>query len=410
MYPASISDEEAVAVGRLAARLMTAAEEWYNNHKTPEVETAFDTAGVPQDVLDAAKAHAAAQFQADVPGGVLTTWGESYNEETERWEPALLAKAVPFDRVRIKSMEGPNLYTVQAAGEDVEAELWKMAFEYHTTVPEFAQNLLAGGMTLDGEGWMNFTNGFNYVAVTGEEDRTMTRFLTQAEFGSVGFRNDLLDALQVAGLSSVERYENAEGLYHANGGARDVDLDRDGVPERVQMCDIVADGMPVGRRVEIWEGEKLLFSEEGYYAHVGWNALFLCTVDGKEYLLRYHPTMYQGRCSYSFRLFTLSQTGEEITAREGTVEFDINFQPALHQNFDPEGIADFMEDINALLAGSVQLLNTDQDLADTFEKEGRLYDSLWWLDTSSEEGFVRDQAKSLRENLLAFQAAMEMQR
>ena len=69
-----------------------------------------------------------------------------------------------------------------------------------------------------------------------------------------------------------------------------------------------------------------------------------------------------------------------------------------------------MEDINALLAGSVQLLNTDQDLADTFEKEGRLYDSLWWLDTSSEEGFVRDQAKSLRENLLAFQAAMEMQR
>ena len=409
MYPASISDEEAVAVGRLAARLMTAAEEWYNNHKTPEVETAFDTAGVPQDVLDAAKAYAAAQFRADVPGGVLTTWGESYNEEAGQWEPVLLAKAVPFDRVRIKSMEGPNLYTVQAAGEDVEAELWKMAFEYHTTVPEFAQNLLAGGMTLDGEGWMNFTNGFNYVAVTGEEDRTMTRFLTQAEFGSVGFRNDLLDALQGAGLSSVERYENAEGLYHANGGARDVDLDRDGVPERVQMCDIVADGMPVGRRVEIWEGEKLLFSEEGYYAHVGWNALFLCTVDGKEYLLRYHPTMYQGRCSYSFRLFTLSQTGEEITAREGTVEFDINFQPALHQNFDPEGIADFMEDINALLAGSVQLLNTDQDLADTFEKEGRLYDSLWWLDASSEEGFVRDPAKSLRENLLAFQAAMERQ-
>ncbi len=92
------------------------------------------------------------------------------------------------------------------------------------------------------------------------------------------------------------------------------------------------------------------------------------------------------------------------------MEFDINFQPALHQNFDPEGIADFMEDINALLAGSVQLLNTDEYLADTFEKEGRLYDSLWWLDTSSEEGFVRDQAKSLRENLLAFQAAMEMQR
>lgn len=411
MYPASISDEEAVAVGRLAARLMTAAEEWYNNHKTPEVETAFDTAGVPQDVLDAAKAHAAAQFQADVPGGVLTTWGESYNEETERWEPALLAKAVPFDRVRIKSMEGPYLYTVQAGGEEVETEIWRLICEYHTTEPEFAVNLLAGGMSLDGGGWMNFYgSGLSYLIFTGEGDsRTATPLWIQAEIGSVGFRNAVLDALEAVGLSADERYENADSIYGEDGGMRTTDLDRDGVPERVQMCDIVADGRAVGQRVELWEGENLLFSEEGYFVHPGYNALFLCKEYGREYLLRYHPTMYQGRCSYSFQLFTLSQTGEEITAREGTVEFDINFQPALHQNFDPEGIADFMEDINALLAGSVQLLNTDEYLADTFEKEGRLYDSLWWLDASSEEGFVRDQAESLRENLVAFQAAMERQ-
>ena len=411
MYPASISDEEAVAVGRLAARLMTAAEEWYNNHKTPEVETAFDTAGVPQDVLDAAKAHAAAQFQADVPGGVLTTWGESYNEETERWEPALLAKAVPFDRVRIKSMEGPYLYTVQAGGEEVETEIWRLICEYHTTEPEFAVNLLAGGMSLDGGGWMNFYgSGLSYLIFTGEGDsRTATPLWVQAEIGSVGFRNAVLDALEAVGLNADERYENADSIYGEDGGMRTTDLDRDGVEERVQICDIVADGRAVGQRVELWEGENLLFSEEGYFVHPGYNALFLCKEYGREYLLRYHPTMYQGRCSYSFQLFTLSQTGEEITAREGTVEFDINFQSTLHEKFFPEGIADFMDVVNTLLSGSVQLLNTDEYLADTFEKEGRLYDSLWWLDASSEEGFVRDPAKSLRENLLAFQAAMERQ-
>ena len=411
MYPASISDEEAVAVGRLAARLMTAAEEWYNNHKTPEVETAFDTAGVPQDVLDAAKAYAAAQFQADVPGGVLTTWGESYNEETERWEPALLAKAVPFDRVRIKSMEGPYLYTVQAGGEEVETEIWRLICEYHTTEPEFAVNLLAGGMSLDGGGWMNFYgSGLSYLIFTGEGDsRTATPLWVQAEIGSVGFRNAVLDALEAVGLNADERYENADSIYGEDGGMRTTDLDRDGVEERVQICDIVADGRAVGQRVELWEGENLLFSEEGYFVHPGYNALFLCKEYGREYLLRYHPTMYQGRCSYSFQLFTLSQTGEEITAREGTVEFDINFQSTLHEKFFPEGIADFMDVVNTLLSGSVQLLNTDEYLADTFEKEGRLYDSLWWLDASSEEGFVRDPAKSLRENLLAFQAAMERQ-
>jgi len=416
LYPETISDEEAIRAARIAARLLTAAEEWYNNHKTPVVEIAFQYTGnnpfssfaVPADVLNAAKANVAAQFQADVPGGVLTSWGESYNDETGAWEPVLLAKAVPFDRVRIKNMEGPDLYTVQANGEDVVAELWKVAFEYHTTVPEFAQNLLAGGMTLDDEGWMNFTNGFNYLVFTGEgKNRTATPLLTQAEFGSVGFRNDLLDALQGAGLSSVERYENAEGLYHANGEARAINLDGDGVAERVQMCDIVAGGTPVGRRVEIWEGEKLLFSEEGYYAHAGWNALFLCTVDGKDCLLRYHPTMYQGVCSYTFELFTLSRAGEEMTVREGRVEFDVNFQPMLHQRFDPEAIADFMEKVNSLLENSVQLLNTDQDLLGAFEKEGRLYDSLWWLDAFPEEGFTRDPGKSLLENLKDYQTAME---
>lgn len=109
-------------MGRLAARLLTAAEEWYNSYKTLEeknafqyVEIAFQYTGntptssfaIPADVLNAAKAYVAAQFQADVPGGVLTTWGESYNDETGAWEPVLLAKAVPFDRVRIKSMEAP---------------------------------------------------------------------------------------------------------------------------------------------------------------------------------------------------------------------------------------------------------------------------------------------------------------
>ena len=364
-----------------------------------------------QDVLDAAKAHAAAQFQADVPGGVLTTWGESYNEETERWEPALLAKAVPFDRVRIKSMEGPYLYTVQAGGEEVETEIWRLICEYHTTEPEFAVNLLAGGMSMDGGGWMNFYgSGLSYLIFTGEGDsRTATPLWIQAEIGSVGFRNAVLDALEAVGLSADERYENADSIYGEDGGMRATDLDRDGVPERVQICDIVADGRAVGQRVELWEGENLLFSEEGYFVHPGYNALFLCKEYGREYLLRYHPTMYQGRCSYSFQLFTLSQTGEEITAREGTVEFDINFQSTLHEKFFPEGIADFMDVVNTLLSGSVQLLNTDEYLADTFEKEGRLYDSLWWLDASSEEGFVRDPAKSLRENLLAFQAAMERQ-
>jgi len=56
-----------------------------------------------------------------------------------------------------------------------------------------------------------------------------------------------------------------------------------------------------------------------------------------------------------------------------------------------------MDEINALLADSVQLLNTDEKLLGTFEREGRLYDSLWWLDDDREKDL------SLLENLEAYQ-------
>ena len=56
-----------------------------------------------------------------------------------------------------------------------------------------------------------------------------------------------------------------------------------------------------------------------------------------------------------------------------------------------------MDEINALLADSVQLLNTDENLLGTFEREGRLYDSLWWLDDDREKDL------SLLENLEAYQ-------
>ena len=58
------------------------------------------------------------------------------------------------------------------------------------------------------------------------------------------------------------------------------------------------------------------------------------------------------------------------------------------------------------MANSTQLLNTDENLLITFEKEGRLYDSVWWLN-AEEDGFTVDEGKSLLENLTAFQENAE---
>lgn len=176
------------------------------------------------------------------------------------------------------------------------------------------------------------------------------------------------------------------------------DLDRDGVQERFELANIPAGEGGPGQRLTVWSGkDEPLWSEKGYYVHPGWNALFLCTLDGEDCLLRYHPTMGQGSASYTYTLFTLSPDGKEQVVRENSVLFDTNDYGQFHR-FDPEEIAAFMDEVNDLLENSVQLLNTDGGLLKTFAKEGRLYDSLGWLDL-----FIsRTKGSSLLDELRAF--------
>ena len=184
------------------------------------------------------------------------------------------------------------------------------------------------------------------------------------------------------------------------------DLNRNGIPEELRLY--VPAQWDTGQRLEVWEDGRCLWTAEGYEAHAGWNAIFLCTLDGEDCLLRYNPWMGQGFAGYGYELFTL-EGGAENVVRENSVDFDINFEMPTpdggvrdpREFFDPEAIAAFMDEVNGLLAHSVQLLNTDQDLLETFRREGRLEDTLWFL-KGWEPVFTRDPEKSLLENLRDF--------
>lgn len=179
------------------------------------------------------------------------------------------------------------------------------------------------------------------------------------------------------------------------------DLDRNGIPESPRL---VTFGEGMGQRLELWEDGQMIWSEEGYSVHAGYNALFLCVLNGDAYLLRYHPTMYQGAGTYSYQLFFL-ENGTEKVVQENSVKFDTNFHKGkpLYGEFDPETIAAFMNEINDLLSHSTQLLNTDGELLETFAgKTVAPQDTLGWLDL-----FERDSTKSLLENLQAFQLAQK---
>lgn len=185
------------------------------------------------------------------------------------------------------------------------------------------------------------------------------------------------------------------------------DLNHNGIAEEVRLTDI-DDGK--GQRLEIWENNERILFRTGYFGSKDVNfgqgsaSIFLCTLDGEDYLLCYYPTMYQGVCMYSYELSTLADN-KEMRIQGNRVDFDINFGSLNNNDFDPEAITAFMDEINDLLSHSVQMLNTDSDLLAVFEKEGRLYDSLWWLDDWGPE-FARDESRSLQENLEDFQTVI----
>lgn len=181
-----------------------------------------------------------------------------------------------------------------------------------------------------------------------------------------------------------------------------LDLNRNGIEETLVQKEIDNGN---GQAVEIYENDARIFYTEGDYAHAGWNALFLCTLDGESYLLRYNPVLYQGVFYYSYELFTLKDGYETITYNE--IRFDVNFQLPSHDKLNPEEIAAFMEEINGYLAQSTQLLNTDYNLLATFEKTGKLYDDFSTLFDDTEPEFTRDNTKSLSENLQLYQETME---
>lgn len=182
-------------------------------------------------------------------------------------------------------------------------------------------------------------------------------------------------------------------------GLPETDVNHNGIPETLRLSET---GNELS--LDFQENGTKIWSAWGSRAPSEWNALFLCTLDGEDYLLRYRPTMYQGNFSYSYELFFLKD-GVETTVQQKNISFDTNFSAPFHGTFDPITISAFADELNGLLAHSVQLFNTHADLQAAFDQAGTLTETLWWLD-DFEGIFTRDPSKSMSENLQDFQAAM----
>lgn len=216
-------------------------------------------------------------------------------------------------------------------------------------------------------------------------------------------------ALFAAAAAVVVLMGTVLGAYAAwwgtgtDGDTDEIDLNRNGVPETIH---VVWQDDEMRYQLTVTEGDKVIFTQNAYAAHVGWNALFLYRRDGQAFLLRYSPEMWQGEAYYSYRLFYLAEDGSEVPVQENRVDFSVNFGMSIYGDFDPAAIDTFLTDINALLSGSVQLVNTDDELREAFALEGGLYHVPTFLRWRADSSYY-DESKTVLENLIAYKSAME---
>ena len=116
-------------------------------------------------------------------------------------------------------------------------------------------------------------------------------------------------------------------------------------------------------------------------AHAGWDQIFLCKLDGEQYLLRYNPYMGQGNCTYQYALFSPETGDKENVFRTNTLEFDINGSKQL----DARKMVGFADEVNALLEKSILLVSSNGGAWSFGPASAEpFYERYSWLDGSPE--------------------------
>ena len=134
------------------------------------------------------------------------------------------------------------------------------------------------------------------------------------------------------------------------------DLNHDGTDERIIVNTAEWEKDDSVRFAAYQQDGTVLLTRQLYGAHAGWGTYFLYEKDGKDYLLEFNPTMYQGYADHSWRLLYFNKNGKLIVEDEDSVSFHTHDSP---YEFDVEVILKFMEGAERVIRPSMLLVSTE---------------------------------------------------
>ena len=129
------------------------------------------------------------------------------------------------------------------------------------------------------------------------------------------------------------------------------DFDHDGEDEVITLTEWDS-GDIYDFTIQKKDGEVLWNIQAGT-AHVGWTSLLLYRDNGKDYLVQYMPSMFQGVGEYTWTMMSF-ENGEAVTCEKMSVGFEL---PISHMN---DKLREFEVETNELLENILLLFSTEQ--------------------------------------------------
>ncbi len=125
---------------------------------------------------------------------------------------------------------------------------------------------------------------------------------------------------------------------------------------------------------------KVLFNDELYSSHAGWGNYFLYEQDGKDYLLKFMPTIYQGYATYSWQLMDLNWRGKLRVVDSNKVEFNTN--QSLNDSGEINEIKSFLDEVQSMLLDATLLVSVENgQLQYSTVNTPKVWDLSHYLDT-----------------------------
>ncbi len=136
----------------------------------------------------------------------------------------------------------------------------------------------------------------------------------------------------------------------------DADLTQDGILEKLTISKSNANDFVI---LEVMDSEdNVLLMEQAHTSHAGWNSIYLCKIDGQDYLFLFNPYSSTGLAEFIFSVYQLNPTGTLSILDSGYYCFDYGARTK-ESAFDKEEFIVFADKVNYYLDKSYLLISTE---------------------------------------------------